>query len=430
MTKSEKPKHKSPHPARRGALELLNGVVIDGRLLSDLTTQESFLRLEPADRARATRLASETLRHADRADRALKPFLRKTPPDSVQQILRLGIVEIAALEAAPHGVVGDMVAAAGASKRTVGLKGMVNAVLRRATEAHVGKWGKMPVPRMPKWLRNPLAQAYGNQAIQGIETAHLRAAPLDITAKTDATMLADVLGGVLLPTGSIRLKDAGQVSKLPGFEAGDWWVQDTAAALPVKILAPQKGERIADLCAAPGGKTMQLSAAGAQVTAVDSSGARLERVKDNLKRTALNAEIVESDIFDFAGRFDAVLLDAPCSATGTIRRHPDLPFARDGAGISELIALQAKMLDHALSLVKPGGRLVYCTCSLLPDEGEVQVEEALERHQGVSVDRDALGLPGVDPAWITEEGGLRLRPDYMAQDGGMDGFYMACLRKD
>ncbi|MEM1236254.1 MAG: transcription antitermination factor NusB [Pseudomonadota bacterium] len=429
MTNSDKPKQKSPHPARRGALALLNGVVTEGRLLSDLTAQEEFLRLEPADRARATRLASETLRNADRADRALKPFLRKAPPDAILQILRLGIVEIAALDAAPHGVVGDMVAAAGANKRTVGLKGMVNAVLRRASEAHVGNWGKLPVPRMPRWLRGPLTEAYGNRAIQGIETAHLRAAPLDITAKGDPAAVAEALGGTLLPTGTVRLHEAGQVSKMPGFDAGDWWVQDVAAALPVKVLAPQSGERIADLCAAPGGKTMQLAAPGAQVTAVDSNGTRLERVRENLARTGLKAEIVEADVFKFAGRFDAVLLDAPCSATGTIRRHPDLPFARDGAGISELIALQAKMLDHAVSLVKPGGRLVFCTCSLLPDEGEVQVEEAFARHKNLSIDREALNLPGIDPEWITEEGGLRLRPDYMAQAGGMDGFYIAALRK-
>ncbi|MEM1234995.1 MAG: RsmB/NOP family class I SAM-dependent RNA methyltransferase, partial [Pseudomonadota bacterium] len=278
-------------------------------------------------------------------------------------------------------------------------------------------------------LRKPLTAAYGNSAIQGIETAHLRGAALDLTAKGDPRAVAEAWGGEVLPTGSERVRDAGQVSKLPGFAEGEWWVQDAAAALPAQILAAREGERVLDLCAAPGGKTMQLAATGALVTAVDSSGARLDRVRENLARTGLTADIMGSDVFDVAGQFDAVLLDAPCSATGTIRRHADLPYARDGAGISELIALQGRMLDHAIKLLKPGGRLVFCTCSLLPDEGEVQMEDALKRNSGVRVDRAAMELSGIDPAWTTEEGGLRLRPDYWMKAGGMDGFYMACLRK-
>jgi 16S rRNA (cytosine967-C5)-methyltransferase len=174
---------------------------------------------------------------------------------------------------------------------------------------------------------------------------------------------------------------------------------------------------------------MQIAASGAEVTAVDDSGARMKRLRENLKRTRLKAEIVVGDVMDQEGQWDAVLLDAPCSATGTIRRHPDLPFAKDGSEIGDLIALQAQMLDHAMSLVKPGGRLVFCTCSLLPDEGECQVDDILERRDDVRVDRDALDRPGIDPAWITEEGGLRLRPDYWTDKGGMDGFYVACLRK-
>jgi 16S rRNA (cytosine967-C5)-methyltransferase len=182
------------------------------------------------------------------------------------------------------------------------------------------------------------------------------------------------------------------------------------------------------MCAAPGGKTMQLAATGAQVTALDISEARMARVAANLARTGLVADVVVGDAMTHQGQYDAILLDAPCSATGTIRRHPDLPHAKDGSDFGALMEMQAAMLDHALTLLKPGGRLVYCTCSLLPDEGEVQVDEALARHPGLRVDRAALDLAGLDPAWITEEGGLRLRPDLWADQGGMDGFYIACLR--
>ena len=241
--------------------------------------------------------------------------------------------------------------------------------------------------------------------------------------------MAALIGGTLMPTGSIRVPDAGQVSLLPGYAEGLWWVQDAAAAVPVQVLAPKPGETVLDLCAAPGGKTMQIAARGALVTALDSSETRLARVTENLARTELTATIVVGDALTHTGTYDAILLDAPCSATGTIRRHPDLPFAKDGAEFAGLIAQQAQMIDHALTLLNPGGRLVFCTCSLLPDEGEVQTEEALARHPGLSADSTALDLPGINPDWITPEGGLRLRPDYWPDLGGMDGFYIVALRK-
>ena len=220
-----------------------------------------------------------------------------------------------------------------------------------------------------------------------------------------------------------------QVSALPGYEEGDWWVQDAAAALPARMLNARLGEKVADLCAAPGGKTMQLAATGADVFAIDINEYRLKRVTENLGRCGLTATIVAADALEWGPDqpLDAILLDAPCSATGTIRRHPDMPFIRDGYGVAELIELQTAMLDHALTLLRPGGRLVYATCSLIPDEGEVQIEEALQRHPGLTVEHPTLD--GIEPAWITPEGGLRLRPDYWADLGGMDGFYMACLRK-
>ena len=414
--------------ARRSAVYLLDMILGEESLMSELLASGALDKLPPDDRARAQRLALDTLRGMERADRLLQKHLSKYPPLTVRNALRVGTVELCQGGAA-HGVVNAMVELVASHKKLGHLKGLTNAVLRKIATEGPEAWDALRPPRLPKWLRGPLTEAWGPEAITGIEAAHFAGAPLDLTAKKDPTALAEAVGGVVLPTGSVRIKDAGQVTTMPGFAEGDWWVQDAAAALPVKILAPQKGEAVLDLCAAPGGKTMQLAAAGAQVTAVDSSKPRMQRVRENLARVHLPAKVVVVDARRFEGQFDAILLDAPCSATGTIRRHPDLPHAKDGSEFGELIELQAEMIDHAWSLLNPGGRLVFCTCSLLPDEGEVQVDEALERHSDMSVDRTALDVEGIDPAWISSEGGLRLRPDYWADRGGMDGFYIACLRK-
>ena len=408
--------------ARKGALRLIQGVR-EGRSLSD---QSGALRALPvADQARAARLAAETLRHQGRADRVIEAFVNRTPPPQVADVLRLAVVEMLELGAPAHGVVG----AAVDLTRTLGQRGqaaagMVNAVLRKASG--FDEWADLPPQELPQWLREPLLDAYDDVAMTAMEAAHQQGAPIDLTLKPG---VAPIEGGVLLPTGSLRMQGPVQVSALPGFDAGDWWVQDAAAALPARMLDARPGERVADLCAAPGGKTMQLAATGADVIAIDISEHRLKRVSENLSRCGLTATIVAADALEWRpdAPLDAVLLDAPCSATGTIRRHPDMPFVRDGYGVAELIELQAAMLDHALSLLRPGGRLVYATCSLIPDEGEVQIDEALLRHPGLMVERPVLD--GIDPAWITPEGGLRLRPDYWADLGGMDGFYMACLRK-
>ena len=414
---------------RKAAVYLLDQVTGQGKLLPELIGEGALQHLTPEDRARAQRLATETLRGLARADRMLARFVQKTPPLAVRNVLRLCTVELSQGEAA-HGVVNAGVELVARNKRTSSMKGLVNAVLRKVAAEGPEGWAKLAIPRMPGWLRGPLKDAYGPEVVAAIEAAQFAGAPVDLTVKGDGAQLAQTLGGQVLPNGSVRLADAGQVSALAGFDDGDWWVQDAAAALPVQIMAPQKGEKILDLCAAPGGKTMQLAAAGAQVTAVDASAGRMRRVGENLERTKLQAATVVSDAFAFdEGGFDAVLLDAPCSATGTIRRHPDLPYAKDGSEFGMLIDQQARMIDHALTLLKPGGRLLFCTCSLLPDEGEVQVEEALARHPGLTVDADALDQPGIDPAWRTDEGGLRLRPDFWADLGGMDGFYIAQLRK-
>ncbi|MBV6638729.1 RsmB/NOP family class I SAM-dependent RNA methyltransferase [Mameliella alba] len=412
---------KAPSPARLAAVDLLDQVLTRGRPLSE---SERLEALAPADRAAAQRLATGTLRGLERADRLLKPHLRKAPAARVMNILRLGAVELC-LGGSAHGVVSDCVEIAAAGKRTQGARGLVNAVLRKLADEGPDAWGKLRIPRLPKWLRDPLVEAWGPQAVANMERVHFEGAPLDLTPKPGADLSA--LGGELLPTGSVRLRDAGQVSALPGFSEGDWWVQDAAAALPAKLLGDVAGQPVLDMCAAPGGKTLQLAAAGAKVTALDLSEARLKRVQENLDRTGLTATLVAGDALEHEGQYDAILLDAPCSATGTIRRHPDLPHAHEGERISELIGLQEAMLDHALRLLKPGGRLVYATCSLIPDEGECQVDEALARHPDLQVIPPEA--PWIEDRWRSEEGGLRLRPDYWAPRGGMDGFFMAVLTR-
>ena len=407
--------------ARAGALRLL-AAVDEGATLDEAAVLTE--RLAPADRARARRLALEVLRRTGRADAALAPFIARRPRPDIMRILRLATVEMLALDEAPHGAVNAAVALARAlGGKGQAASGMVNAVLRKIAAA-TDAWAALPPQKMPGWLRAPVVAAWGEDAARAIEAAHEAGAPLDLTPKNRADM-----PGEALPTGSFRLPSGTQVSALPGYETGDWWVQDAAAAMAVRVLAPQPGEVVADLCAAPGGKTLQLAAAGARVTAVDISQSRLARVAENLARCGLQAELVAGDALDWrpAAPLDAVLLDAPCSATGTIRRHPELPHIRDGAGLAELTELQAQLIDHALSILKPGGRMVYATCSLLPAEGEDQMTAALARHPGLTVAPPQA--PGIDPGWITPQGALRLRPDMWPERGGMDGFFILCLRK-
>lgn len=413
-----------PSPARRAALDLIDAVLTQGRPLSE--NAAVLQPLAPADRAAAQRLAAEVFRGLERADRVLKPYLSKRPVPRVQSILRLGAVELCSGGAA-HGVVSDCVELAARGKHTRSSKGLVNAVLRKVAATGPEAWAKLRVPRVPRWLRDPLVAAWGARPVAAMEAAYWRGAPIDLTPKSDAETVARAVGGTVLPTGSVRLSGSVQVSALPGFDAGDWWVQDAAAALPARLLGDVAGLDVLDMCAAPGGKTMQLAAAGARVTALDLSAQRLDRVRENLARTGLDATLVAGDAMEHDGLYDAILLDAPCSATGTIRRHPDLPYAHRGERIGELIGLQEAMFDHALRLLKPGGRMVYATCSLIPDEGECQVDEALTRHPGLQVlPADA---PGMEDMWRSSEGGLRLRPDFWEDRGGLDGFYMAVLQK-
>ena len=408
--------------ARAAAVKLMCAVTEEGALLS-AAAPGILAKLDPADRARAQRLATEALRWSQRADRLLGPHLRNRPEDAAMNPLRLALYEINFEGTEPHGPVNAAVALA--PKRKAGL---VNAVLRNVLRRGTS-WDELPVPTMPKWLRKPLVKAWGKEAVSAMEQVHAGPVPLDLTLPGPSADLTEALGAEVLPTGSLRLRDYGKVSALPGYAEGLWWVQDAAAALPAKLLDAQPGESVLDLCAAPGGKTMQLAATGADVTALDISENRMVRVAENLARTSLAAEQVIADAtkWEPKRKFDAILLDAPCSATGTLRRHPDLAHAKDGSGLGALCALQAEMIDRAVGWLKPGGRLVYCTCSLLPEEGEQQLNDALSRHAGLSAE-----LPDaqwIEPEWRTREGGLRIRPDHWAARGGIDGFFIAHLRK-
>jgi 16S rRNA (cytosine967-C5)-methyltransferase len=409
--------------ARQGALALLNGVTNQRRLVSDMMTEGTLASLSGPDRARAQRLAATVLRQIEPLDRVLAPKLQKPPPMKVRNILRLAVTELA-LGGAAHGIVSEAVNLARTDKATQPFAALVNAVLRA-----VGPTPELtkPVQQLPAWLRKRLVAAHGRGAVAAMESVFAKAPPIDLTLRPGAQPPP---GAVELPNGSWRLEaDPGQISALPGYDAGDWWVQDAAAAMAAAVLNPGPGETVLDLCAAPGGKTLQLAAAGALVTALDVSPGRLTRLRENLARTGLTAEIVTADALHWTpeAAFDAVLLDAPCTATGTIRRHPDLPFSKDAAELGLLADLQARLIDRALGFVRPGGRLVICTCSLLPEEGEDQLRGALARHPGLTVERPML--KGAPKGAFTEDGGLRLRPDFWAERGGMDGFFIACLRR-
>ena len=407
--------------ARRAVLALLGGVLEKGLSLAE-QGDAPLAGLSPGDKARAQRLASAVLRQAEPIDRMLGAHMHKEPPLAALNILRLAVTELAEGGAA-HGVVNSAVELARRDRETNELAGMINAVLRKFVPPVVVAG---PVQRMPGWLRSAVVARFGKVAVGRMEEVQAGTPPVDLTLK--AGVLAETITGAeVLPTGSLRLAAGGQVSALPGFVEGAFWVQDAAAALAVKLLGDVRGLAVLDLCAAPGGKTLQLADGGAEVVAVDISGPRLARLRENLARTGLKAKVVTADALQWEpeAKFDAVLLDAPCSATGTIRRHPDLPFLRQASDIPGLVELQARLLDRALGFLKPGGRLVYCTCSLLQDEGEAQVAQALVRHEGLVMLRPEIA--GIEPAWMGERG-LRLRPDYWAERGGMDGFYMACLQ--
>ena len=418
---------------RLAASNLLKGVIEEGRLLSDLIQSSSgpLASLPPQGKARAQSLASNTLRHLGRIDTVLDQFLQKEPPIYARNALRLAACEMLVDGIAPHAAVDAAVRLVKNNRQTQHLSGLANAVARRVAEHGPEMWPDLDPTPLPAHLAKPFAKTYGRKAVAAFEVAHEAAAPLDISLhpSVDVEALGEALDAELLPTGSLRLKDWGQVSAMPGFDEGAWWVQDAAAAIPAKLLGDLTGKSVLDLCAAPGGKTMQLAAAGGDVTALDLSPARMERVRENLARVELKAKVVVSDVLDYAPskQFDAILLDAPCSATGTIRRHPDLPYAKKEMALNTLLNLQKDMLAEASKWLKPMGEIIYCTCSLFPEEGEAQVEAFMATHP--DFEQLEATAEGLEPAWLDANGGLRLRPDYWADRGGMDGFFIAKIRR-
>ncbi|NNU79576.1 methyltransferase domain-containing protein [Halovulum dunhuangense] len=422
--------------ARRAAAQLLAGVLDRRQTLAELSASADgpLAAPKPEERARASVIALGVLRQLERLDAVLSPMLRKPPPPPVHHALRIAAWEVLVDGVADYAAVDGAVRLVQGLHKHRHLTGLTNAVARRLAREGAEAWAALPPPSRPVgWLGPRIVKAWGREAAAAIAEAHLGQPPLDLTPRTpaEAAALAETLGAELLPTGSLRLRMPGQVSALPGYAEGAWWVQDAAAALPVRLLGDVRGLRIVDLCAAPGGKTMQLAAAGAEVEAVDLSAPRMERVRENLGRTRLPAQVVVADALDWApdAPVDVVVLDAPCSATGTLRRHPDLPHARPDPDIRPLLELQARLIDRALGWLKPGGRLLYCTCSLLPEEGERQIEHARDRHPGLRV-AGAVPPEGLEPGWITDAGHLRLRPDYWSGRGGMDGFFATVLSRD
>lgn len=399
----------------------------DGRTLGDQLA--SLDALPPADRARAQALATTTLRHLGRIDAFLDHFLSRRPPPPALDALRLAAAELRIDGIPPHAAVDAAVRLVSATGKGKPLTGLVNAVARRLAEAGT-LWDTIPEAPLPDWLARPLVAAWGAEIATRIAAAGHRPPPTDLTPRDPATAasLAAELGATLLPTGSLRLAAQGRISGLPGYDAGAWWVQDAAAALPARLLPDIAGRRVLDLCAAPGGKTLQLAAAGGRVTALDLSEARLARLRANLERTGLGAEVVAADALAWtpAAPYDAILLDAPCTASGTLRRHPDLAWLpRDPA---PLATLQAALLERAWRWLAPGGHLVFCTCSLFPAEGEERVARFLADHPEAALVRPDPARLGIDPSWIDAAGALRLRPDFWPDLGGLDGFYAACLR--
>jgi 16S rRNA (cytosine967-C5)-methyltransferase len=420
--------------ARKAAAKLL-AAVVDAKTSADgLTDHEhghpQYRALDMRDRSLVRAILVTALRFRRTIDNLISARLEKPLPSNataLSHLLHVAAAQILFLDT--H---------AKSDSRTARFSGLVNGVLRSLAR---GKAEELPAmladtQDAPEWFRTRLIAAYGADTAKKIIAAHRVEAPVDFTVKTDAERWAAELGGIVLPTGSVRVaRLAAPVAELPGYSEGAWWVQDAAASLPARLFGDIAGLCVADLCAAPGGKTGQLAAAGAHVTAIDSSKNRLARLETNLQRLGLAATTVQADILQFEPEqiFDAVLLDAPCSSTGTVRRHPDVPWTKSPADIEKLADLQRRMLERAIGYAKPGGRIVFSNCSLDPLEGEALLAAFLEAQPGVAADPILPGeFAGLDQ-FLDAQGSLRTTPADMPLGdpalSGMDGFFAARLRR-
>jgi 16S rRNA (cytosine967-C5)-methyltransferase len=409
---------------RSAALRLLQGALAGRGGLDAALADPGFGRLTTLDRSFARAVAMATLRHLGPIDRILDARLKKPPPPPSRDLMRLGLAQAFWMETPAFAAVDTTVALAPKP-----LRGLVNAVLRGALRD--GAPAENSADLAPDWLFARWRAAFGESDALAIAGRIAAEPPTDLTPRAEADVsLCDDLEAERLPGGSLRTRRRGDVAGWPGYAEGRWWVQDAAAALPARLLGLLPGETVLDLCAAPGGKTLQMAAAGAAVTALDRSAPRLRRLTEALARTGLATEMVvaEADAWADDRVFDAVLLDAPCSSSGTFRRNPDVLWTLRPGDIAKLAEVQSRLLDAAAKRVKPGGRLVYCVCSLEPEEGEAQVRAFLKRNAGFETAPVAPGEGDAPAASVTPECWLRLLPHQ--REGGMDGFFVARITRN
>ena len=413
--------------ARIAALHLVELALDHRGGLEEAMSHPPFGRLEPRDRGLARMLAMTLLRRLGPIDRALEARLQKPPPPAVMQLLRLGVAQLLYMDVPAFAAINTTVQLTAQGKSTRNFKNLVNAVLRGVSREPPPDLE--PEANAPGWLYARWSASFGEAAARAIaEMIPVEpATDLSLRDPADSGVLVEALQAERLEGGSLRVAHGGDITAWAGYVEGQWWVQDAAAAIPGRLLGAQPGEAAIDLCAAPGGKTLQLAATGAGVVALDRSASRLRRVSQSLERTGLEAEVVcaDSESWPDERQFDAVLLDAPCSATGTFRRHPDVLWGTKPGDIAKLSAVQSRMLDAAARRVKPGGRMVYCVCSLEREEGEDQITAFLKRQPDFALATIAVGEGGTPEASITPDGMVRILPHHIA--GGLDGFFAAKL---
>lgn len=433
MTRNPSSSPRSSDP-RSVVLDALEAVLGHKKLLDEVLDADQRLpKFSERDRGFVRLLVATTLRRLGQIDAVVDACLERGLPAKairVRNMLRIGAAQLLFLQTPPHAAISTTVDLAKNSP-LAGFAKLINAVLRRLDREGREWVAAQDALRLntPAWLWESWTSTYGADQAAAIANAHLHEAPVDITVAGDPTLWMERLQAEIMPTGTLRRRGGGDITQLPGFAEGAWWVQDLAASLPAKLMGAVKGKRIADLCAAPGGKALQLAVAGADITAVDRSAKRMLRFRRNLERLKLAATIVETDVASWtpSAAFDAVLLDAPCTATGTFRRHPDGPHQKGPGDVAYLADQQHSLLKAALSFVKPGGTLVYCVCSLEAQEGEGQINRLLEA--GLPVERDPVRpeeLPGLEMT-ITAQGDVRTLPHYLLDQGGMDAFFIARL---